>query len=181
MSLHHGASSLITAIRFCEDHDREATPDLVFNIIRHAGGSVHKAAIEQLTESGALAIEGGVYRLNDGALESAGWRGEPHPPRFQFPGPDRDARDETIRQRRAEWDKRQAEARARVRKDFEEEDRRQQAEDEAIKANIERIIKAGFHAVAKKVHPDVGGTDEEMRRVTDAHTLLRRIVNGRTR
>ena len=174
MRLHHGASFLITAIRFCEDHDREATPDLVFNIIRHAGGSVHKAAIEQLTALGALAIEGGVYRLNDRALERAGWRGEPHPPRFQFPGPDRDAYDETVRQRQAEWDRRQAEARARGR-------RRQQAEDEAIKADIERIIKAGFRAVAKKAHPDAGGSDEEMRRVTAAVALLRSVVKARTR
>lgn len=38
------------------------------------------------------------------------------------------------------------------------------------------IIKSGFRELSKKLHPDVGGTDEQMKKLNSAHEYLKRLV-----
>jgi hypothetical protein len=40
------------------------------------------------------------------------------------------------------------------------------------------IVTAGYHALARQVHPDHGGSNEDMRRVNDAAAALRRLIGA---
>lgn len=48
----------------------------------------------------------------------------------------------------------------------------------ALRPMVERIRQAGFRALSLKLHPDQGGTNEEMRRLLEADKVLRSIAEG---
>lgn len=60
-----------------------------------------------------------------------------------------------------------------TKKIVEQELARREALELAESSWMERIIKAGFRELAKRHHPDVGGTDSEMRELNAAFEALK--------
>jgi hypothetical protein len=88
---------------------------------------------------------------------------KPEPKQFEFPEP-------TPEEREAYAYKRETELRAREHGIVEIK------ELGAIRAFAEQIIKAGYRALSLKMHPDHGGTLEEMNRLKNARTLLEKSI-----
>lgn len=59
----------------------------------------------------------------------------------------------------------------------EELQRREQAE-EAKMPMIERVVAAGFHTLARKLHPDLGGSTVGMQELNAAHEALREMLRS---
>lgn len=64
-------------------------------------------------------------------------------------------------------------------KSYQEELDRRQSLEEASMGMIERIIKAGYRDLAKKFHPDNGGSTEQMQELNGSYERLKAAYEGR--